>query len=347
MKSVENLVNSIVDKSVLKGKTYIYLISGTENSFTSGYYKIVENEVSYVSDVTVFLFEKYTNEIEMIMKGKGILCIKVEAGKLMEYSIVNDMNPELFDSDVFELIIYQRYDLEPVGEESKVTLRKSLKAEKIKKTLVFACYMNDMEGIRELVANASKSNLDKVLKYHGTALQFCCKHNNLEAFRLLAEKGANVGKRALAETPLEIAFRYSSDIVNYIHTEYADIYQKEVEKKGFGIALHCKDEALLNDILEMGCDVNCEKKPFPPLHNFADCNNVLGIQFLLDHGANIECRNQYKQSALHRAVSKGNAAAVEILLRYGADIQAKDDNGKTPLELARAREDKTIFNMME
>jgi hypothetical protein len=346
MKDIEDLVNSIVEESRVNGKTYIYLILGTENSFTSGYFKIVEKEFTYDGDTTVFLFEKYMNEIEELMVGQGILYIKMEEGKLKEYCIVKDMNPELFNIDLFELMVYQREGLEPEGEKRKAVLQESIKAEKIKNTLVFACYMNDMEKIKMLSVNAKKSDLDKVLQYCGTSVQFCCKHNNLEAFRLLAEKGANLNKSVMGQTPLEIAFKNSSDIVKYIHKEYADIYHKEVEKKGFGIALHCKDEELLNDILELGCNVNCEKKPFPPLHNFADHNNVLGIKFLLNHGANIECRNQYKQTALHRAVSGKNEAAVELLIKNGADINAKDGKGKTPLELAQAFKNKAILSIM-
>ncbi len=92
--------------------------------------------------------------------------------------------------------------------------------------------MNDMDKIKERAGRARKSDLDKVLEYSGTSLQFCSKHDNLEAFRLLAEKGANVGKRALTQTPLELAFRYSSDIVNYMSYAFPEVYQKEVKKEG-------------------------------------------------------------------------------------------------------------------
>lgn len=346
MNNLEDLVEAIIREPILSERTYTYFISGTENSFTSGYFTIVENEASYDGDITIELFDKYTSEIEVLMKGQGILCIKVDAGILVEYCIVKDMNPELFDIDVYELLNYQRYGLEPMKENRKEVLQQSLKAEKIKQSLVFACYMNDMERIRELVTSAKKSALDKVLKYSGTPLQCCSRHNNVEAFRLLAEKGANVAKRVMAQTPLEIAFTYSSDIVNYIRLEYPDIYEKEVKKKGFGIALHCQDEALLEDILKLTSDINQERKPFPPLHSFADYNNVVGIRFLLERGADIECRNQYKQTALHRAVRAGNTAAVELLVTYGADIYAKDEDGKTAVDLAHTCEKKDIIHLM-
>jgi len=347
MNNLEKLVDAIINEPILSGKTYAYLILGTENSFTSGYFTISENEFAYDGSITIALFDKYMDEIEELMLGKGVLCIRVDAGKLVEHCIVNDMNPELFDSDGLELIVHQRYQLEPAGQERKEVLQESLKAEKIKQSLVFACYMNDMERIRELVANARKSDLDKVLKYSGTALQFCSKHNNLEAFRLLAEKGASVGKRSFSQTPLEIAFKHSSDIVYYMAFQFPDVYRKEVEKKGFGIAFHCRDEALLAEILKFGFDVNQEKKPFPPLHSFADYNNSVGIKFLLSNGANIEGRNQYKQTALHRAIGRENVAAIEMLLQHGASIHATNQDGKTAVELAKGCANKAILTILE
>ncbi|MEK4425327.1 ankyrin repeat domain-containing protein [Solibacillus sp. FSL K6-1523] len=265
---------------------------------TSGYFSIAENEASYDGDMTIALFKKYVNEIQGLMKGQGILCIKADGSTLVDHCIVKDTNPELFDFDVFELLNYQNYGLEPMEEERKQVLQQSLRAEKIKQTFVFACYMNDTDRIRELVIHAKKSNLNKVLKYRGTPLQLCTMHNNVEAFQLLAEQGADVGKRALGQTPLEMAFTYSTDIVKYIYSAFPAIYDKEVTKKGFSIALHSHEEALLEDISKWGIDLDQEGKPFPPLQNFADTNNVVGIQFLLDRGAIIECRNQYKQTAL-------------------------------------------------
>lgn len=346
MESIEDLVDSIVAESVLAGKSYCFLILGTQNSFTSGYYPVSGNEVGYDGHVTVDLFTKYSSAIQKLMVGKGVLCIKVEDGQLQEYPIIKGVNPELFDQDAFELLIFQRYGLEPVEEERKAVLRQSVKAEKIKNTLVFACYLNDREAILARAETARPADLDKVLKYSGTPLQFCSIHNNLEAFRLLAAKGANVGKGSLSMTPLELAFRYSSDIVHYIEARHPAVFEKEVRKKGFQIAMHCRDEDLLEAIRRFGCEMNGEKKPFPPLHNFADYDNEAGLQFLLNHGVHVDSRNQYKQTALHRAVIRGNAVAVDVLLRYGADIHAVDANGQTPFGLAQARKDKTIAAMM-
>lgn len=97
----------------------------------------------------------------------------------------------------------------------------------------------------------------------------------------MAEKGASVGKRALSQTPLELAFWSRAEGV------------KE------------------------------EGTAFPPLHSFADYGNAVGIEFLLNHGANPDGRNQ-----------------------HGASIHAQDRDGRTPLELAAGCANKRIFQLM-
>jgi FOG: Ankyrin repeat len=87
---------------------------------------------------------------------------------------------------------------------------------------------------------------------------------------------------------------------------------------GFGIALHTKDKELLQMLLDCGGDINCSGKPFPPLHNFADFNNTVGLQFLIEHGADINTKNQYKQTPLDRAKASNNQETVDFLRLHGA-----------------------------
>ncbi|MBK1813025.1 ankyrin repeat domain-containing protein [Clostridium sp. YIM B02505] len=123
---------------------------------------------------------------------------------------------------------------------------------------------------------------------------------------------------SIAYTPLEIAFRYSADIVRYIYTEFRQQFDKEVSKKGFGIATETETEdiELLQLLFNYGCDINCLGNPFPPLHSFADFNNTVGIKFLLDKGVDVNTKNQYKQTAIDRARRRNNQEAIDLLETY-------------------------------
>jgi hypothetical protein len=63
-----------------------------------------------------------------------------------------DYNPELFSDDAMELILYQTYGVTPFDAERKAQLEESLSQEKIKKTLVYACYLNLADEIDLLLS---------------------------------------------------------------------------------------------------------------------------------------------------------------------------------------------------
>lgn len=61
----------------------------------------------------------------------------------------------------------------------------------------------------------------------------------------------------------------------------------------------------------------CQKGNVPIFfHNFADFNNVVGLKFLLDNGANVNVKNQYKQTPLDRAKARNNREAIDLLNSY-------------------------------
>ena len=71
-----------------------------------------------------------------------------------------------------------------------------------------------------------------------------------------------------------------------------------------------------------------------PLLNAAEAGDVHQVQLLLDHGANIEERNYYGLTALHRASEEGRLQVVKLLLGRGADLNAMDCDGGRALEKA-------------
>ena len=57
-------------------------------------------------------------------------------------------------------------------------------------------------------------------------------------------------------------------------------------------------------------------------------------EFLLQHGADVNARDEYSATPLHYAAGKGDIRFVEILLKYGAQNNLKTNENKTPSELA-------------
>ena len=92
-----------------------------------------------------------------------------------------------------------------------------------------------------------------------------------------------------------------------------ELFAKIVSDNRDKIALYCKDRALLDILKDMGCDMVCAKKQFPPLHNFADYNNTVGIQYLYDNGVSLDTLNVHGQTALERAERFEKKEVAELL----------------------------------
>ena len=65
---------------------------------------------------------------------------------------------------------------------------------------------------------------------------------------------------------------------------------------------------------------------------------------LLNRGANANATTSHGDNALHCAVNSDNATLVRILLERGADSAHRDDDGYTPVDLARIRKDEAVLS---
>ena len=307
-----NWYDDFINDIPREAEEYFLMLNLSSNSISPILYRVVDGEIEHCNHLNDEVFKKYS-EYWKTMSDYGIHIFKYLNHKLSEHNLITHYNVEVDKSDVCKLLLFQEYGLYPVGDRDKEELKQSIKAEKIKDTLVYACYLNDTDKIMKCLEKANKGQLNKKLQYTGTPLGICAQNDNLEAFKALVEKGADLSKTSLAYRPLKIAFQYSPDIVRYIFENHKEQFVKEVSKEGFSIACHTTDISLLEIIRDMGCDMVCNKKQFPPLLNFADYNNVVGIQFLADNGVSMEVVNNYGQTALDRAKGKRNTEVIALL----------------------------------
>jgi len=63
------------------------------------------------------------------------------------------------------------------------------------------------------------------------------------------------------------------------------------------------------------------------------------LRFLLEHGADVNVRNQFGWTPLHLASINGSGAlgVVRLMLKHGAEVEAKNKSGKTALNFAAER----------
>jgi len=267
-------------------------------------------------------FDAYPDYDKLLWDGfeyfeKCIHLYRFSGGECIDERHISHFVPETVFGGAIELAIYQEYRLEPANEFQKKWLADALKAEKIKKSFVWACYTGDKEKIQEFLESPklSTAQLNKVLKLEGTPLIICAKHDDLESFRAIVEKGADLSKKIASEgTPLMTAFRFSYDIVKYIFDNHREQFDKEV--KDFSCAGVSRDIRTYELLKSIGLDFYCEGQKYPLLHSCAEGGNMVGLKFLLDNGVDIELKNTYGQTALERAEHLGKTEVVEFLKNY-------------------------------
>jgi ankyrin repeat protein len=100
--------------------------------------------------------------------------------------------------------------------------------------------------------------------------------------------------------------------------------------------------------LDAGADVNCiwtEKEVYQydgyeglkPIHIASMEKFTEVVKLLIKHGADVNAKGPYGQTALYYAIYSYRDEIAELLIANGADVNAKSDDGDTPL-LAAARQ---------
>jgi ankyrin repeat protein len=71
------------------------------------------------------------------------------------------------------------------------------------------------------------------------------------------------------------------------------------------------------------------------------------VKALLDHGADVNARNEGGITALMIAAATNQADLAGLLIGAGADQSAKDETGKTALGMARDKGNDAVIKLLE
>src|SRR6266481_23928 len=82
------------------------------------------------------------------------------------------------------------------------------------------------------------------------------------------------------------------------------------------------------------------------LHFLAVENFAKGVEFLCNHGAEVNCVDFSRATPLLHAAGLGYEEIVRILLTHGANPNVQDNTGETPLSSAERSGNKRIVEML-
>ncbi|MDO5465146.1 MAG: ankyrin repeat domain-containing protein, partial [Akkermansia sp.] len=176
--------------------------------------------------------------------------------------------------------------------------------------------------------------------FDDTALHYAVKENRADILSLFIKAGADVNIRNKdGKTPLWLAVEKERfDFLQLLVAAGANVNEPLNNRKETLLhhAIHCKNIALVKQIISVGANVNIEdiSRTTPLMlavrNNLTEC-----VKLLIDAGANLNLADGPRDdSPLILAVRNNLPECVKLLVESGADLNLAGFGGDTPLILA-------------
>lgn len=177
---------------------------------------------------------------------------------------------------------------------------------------------------------------------HQTPLHKAALFNNVDCITILLDNGAPLEAKDKDNfTPLLLAACYGhAKSVELLISRGADM---SVEDKNDRTAIYLAAEENQLDVLEVLLRHNKENYMInhrdecsnSPLHKAASLGHLRIVRCLIDHGADLFCKNDMEQTPIHMAAVKGCTSVVrEIVNREKNTVSDGDEDSNTALHLA-------------
>lgn len=190
-------------------------------------------------------------------------------------------------------------------------------------SLLYACYINDIDLIKERIVCVTSAQLKKSTIETGTPLHAAAKNGNIEAIDLLLSAGADIEKgNFMKNSPLLTCIEERKlDIAKYLIEKGANVNKKGCQNRNAlsQLILYAWDKDFAEFLVEKGCLVNSTSVDKTPLlEDAAITNNCDAIAFLLKNGIDLANLNK----SLCFAIIYNAPKAISYLIELGADLDS-------------------------
>lgn len=188
-------------------------------------------------------------------------------------------------------------------------------------SLLYACYVNDLNLIKDRLKAVKPTHLKQKTQETGTPLHAAALNGNVEAVDLLLSVGADMeAKNFLGDSVmLNCINKGKLEMARHLIEKGADIHKKGCQNRNALNQLVCFawDKTFAEYLLQKGSSINETARDQSSLIEAATSfNNPEAVDFLLSHGID----KKYLNAALCWGIIHNGVSAVKLLLDKGADL---------------------------
>jgi ankyrin repeat protein len=218
--------------------------------------------------------------------------------------------------------------------------------------LGWAAKNGDIEKINELLA--AGVDVDVLVDGAHTPLMFAVYYGHYEIAKILIGKGANVNAaHSIDHTVLYHALesrRLCTEIIQLLVEAGVKMDYRPITWAIQYLTLYRNNEAqeIMALLIEAGADVNeRDQLGIPVIVNAACRGSNQFIDILLNSGADINASVGLSgRTALMCAVEWKRIETVKLLIEVGADLEMADNQGNTPLMIAKSNGSEEIIELL-
>lgn len=197
------------------------------------------------------------------------------------------------------------------------------------------------------------ANIEAKINNSCTPFSLAIGRENKDVAKLLLDRGAdiNIKQRDSGSTALHITAGWGKvDMVNFLLDHGADIEAKiNCGSTPLGYTIELGKMSTANLLLDRGANIQAQQRDdgHTILHLMAYFEKADMVDFLLDHGADIEAKTDYGSTPFGLAIEKKKKDVAKLLLDRGANIQAQQrDGGYTILHLTAEWGEADMINFL-